>query len=70
MITTIQDCEDFIAAVDADDKVLAYRNWLGLMKGTLEDTFEKGGQTMTRRLHPDRQYDQPGGGKLLLPGAA
>jgi malate synthase len=67
-ITTIQDLEDSIAAVDAHDKVLAYRNWLGLMKGTLEDTFDKNGHMMTRRLHTDRHYSKPGGGVLTLPG--
>jgi malate synthase len=67
-VTTIQDCEDSISAVDAADKVAAYRNWLGLMRGTLEDTFEKNGSRMTRRLAPDREYRTPQGGTLTLPG--
>ena len=67
-ITTIQDLEDSVAAVDADDKVAVYRNWLGLMKGDLAASFEKGGKTLERRLEPDRQFKQPGGGTLTLPG--
>jgi malate synthase len=67
-ITTIQDCEDSVAAVDADDKVQAYRNWLGLMNGNLEARLEKGGKPTLRRLNPDRQYRTPNGEALVLPG--
>jgi malate synthase len=67
-ITTIQDCEDSVAAVDADDKVLVYRNWLGLMKGDLAARVEKGSGTLLRRLHEDRQYQTPSGKPLVLPG--
>ncbi len=67
-LTTIQDCEDSVAAVDAEDKVDVYRNWLGLMNGTLEDTFEKGGRAVTRKLKADRVYKDVEGQPLALKG--
>ena len=67
-ITTIQDCEDSVAAVDDEDKIIVYRNWLGLMKGNLKRTFDKSGKSITRELNPDRKYLLKNGRMILLPG--
>jgi malate synthase len=67
-ITTIQDCEDSVAAVDGEDKTQVYRNWLGLMKGDLKESFDKNGSNITRKLNPDRTYKTKSGEQLVLSG--
>ncbi len=67
-ITTIQDMEDSVSVVDATDKTHTYANWLGLIQGDLSETFEKGGRSLTRTLHPDRIYIKPDVGTMTLPG--
>lgn len=69
-LSAIMDCEDSVACVDAEDKVQAYGNWLGLMKGDLEAVVEKGGKSTIRRLNPDRVFTRPEGGELILKGRA
>ncbi|MFU8778179.1 MAG: malate synthase G [Roseovarius sp.] len=69
-LTAIQDCEDSVAAVDADDKCVVYGNWLGLMRGDLQERFEKGGRLLTRRLNPDVRYVDPQGAEVVHPGRA
>ncbi|HYW16967.1 MAG TPA: malate synthase G [Allosphingosinicella sp.] len=69
-VTAIMDCEDSVAAVDAEEKVAVYRNWLGLMKGELSARLDKGGRQLERRLEPDRIYRAPDGGNVTLRGRA
>jgi malate synthase len=67
-VTTIMDCEDSVTAVDAADKAIVYRNWCGIMRGTLRASFRKGGSTVDRQLNSDREYTAPDGSKLVVPG--
>ena len=69
-VSAIMDCEDSVACVDAEDKVVAYTNWLGLMRGDLEETFTKNGTQMTRSMADDREFTSPDGGVMVVKGRA